>query len=64
MHLDYEIFAEILTQRPLKIGMLFHKKLTKEELNYMQKMAQDRFDKIIIALRNMPRSMLLVIRCC
>lgn len=59
---DYEIFAEILAQRPLKTGIRFHKKLSKEELKYMTQMARDRFDLIIKALRKMPRSMLLVIR--
>ncbi|GLV45802.1 aarF domain containing kinase 5 [Carabus blaptoides fortunei] len=59
---DYTIFAEILTQRPLATEIVFHRKLSNEEVQYMIKMAQERFDNIIKALRNMPRSMLLVIR--
>lgn len=41
---------------------MFNRKLNNEDIQYMVKMAQDRFDNIIKALRNMPRSMLLVIR--
>jgi aarF domain-containing kinase len=42
--------------------MKFRTKLNEEDLKYMTAMARERFDKIMEALRAMPRSMLLVIR--
>lgn len=59
---DYCQLVEILTQRPLDAGMKFRTKLSEEDLKYMTEMARERFDKVMEALRAMPRSMLLVIR--
>lgn len=42
--------------------MNFQNKLNKAELDYMTRLARKRFDKIMLTLRSMPRSMLLVIR--
>jgi len=42
--------------------MKFRTKLSEEDLKYMSEMARERFDKVMEALRAMPRSMLLVIR--
>lgn len=60
---DHEMFAEILTQRPLKLHKYTIKTtLSAEDMQYMTKMAQERFDKVILALRQMPSTLLLVIR--
>jgi aarF domain-containing kinase len=42
--------------------MKFRTKLSEEDIGYMREMARQRFDKVMEALRAMPRSMLLVIR--
>ncbi|KAK3921273.1 putative aarF domain-containing protein kinase 5 [Frankliniella fusca] len=60
---DHEMFAEILTQRPLKLHKYAIKtSLSPEDMKYMTRMAQERFDKVIVALRQMPSTLLLVIR--
>ncbi|XP_034254315.1 uncharacterized aarF domain-containing protein kinase 5 isoform X2 [Thrips palmi] len=60
---DHEMFAEILTQRPLKLHKYAIKtSLSSEDMQYMARMAQERFDKVIVALRQMPSTLLLVIR--
>jgi aarF domain-containing kinase len=59
---DYRQLVEILTQRPLEAGVKLRTKLSEEDLKYMTEMARERFDKIMEALRAMPRSMILVIR--
>ncbi|XP_069674416.1 uncharacterized aarF domain-containing protein kinase 5 [Periplaneta americana] len=59
---DYGQLVEILTQRPLHTTMKLTTKLSEEDLKYMTEVAQQRFDKIMSALRAMPRTMLLVIR--
>ncbi|XP_052131665.1 uncharacterized aarF domain-containing protein kinase 5 isoform X3 [Frankliniella occidentalis] len=60
---DHEMFAEILTQRPLKLHKYAIKtSLSSEDMRYMTRMAQERFDKVIVALRQMPSTLLLVIR--
>jgi aarF domain-containing kinase len=56
-------FAEVLLQKPLD----FHKfslstKYTEEELEYMKKVAAQRFDIIMSVLQQMPRKMLFVVR--
>ncbi|KAK6627329.1 hypothetical protein RUM44_009806 [Polyplax serrata] len=60
---DPYLFAEILMQRPLKLHK-YHLKLSlsEEDMRYMTYMAKKRFDRIILALRQMPKNMLLVIR--
>jgi hypothetical protein len=42
--------------------MKFRTKLNEEDLKYLTEMARESFDKVMAALRDMPRSMLLVIR--
>jgi aarF domain-containing kinase len=59
---DYRQLVEILTQRPLDIGVQFRTKLSEEDLKYMTEMARQRFDKVMEVLRAMPRPLLLVIR--
>lgn len=52
-------------QRPLNMsGGPRPTRLTQEELNYMQKMAKERFDIVLTTLKQMPRQMLFVIRYC
>jgi hypothetical protein len=59
---DYHQLVEILTQRPLDGGMKFKTKLSEQDIRYMTEMARQRFDKVMEALHDMPRTMLLVIR--
>ncbi|KAJ8966574.1 hypothetical protein NQ314_003469 [Rhamnusium bicolor] len=60
---NYELFAEILTQAPLKTrGFILKAKLTEEDLKHMTEFARDRFDSIICCLQSMPHTLLLVIR--
>ncbi|KAL0279702.1 UNVERIFIED_CONTAM: hypothetical protein PYX00_001201 [Menopon gallinae] len=60
---DPYLFAEILMQRPLKLhGYELRKALNESDMRYMTYMARQRFDRIILALRQMPKNMLLVIR--
>lgn len=60
---DYKLFCEILLQRPIE-RTRFHlpNRLSKEEVNYMIKMAQNKFDQIMVELKNMPKPMILVFR--
>lgn len=60
---DYEMLAEILTQSPLKsrnFRLTF--KLSDDDIKYIAEFARKRFDKIMHTLKDMPRSLLLVIR--
>lgn len=60
---DYMVFCELLLQRPLtRTGFSIPNKLTEEDIKYMKDMAQHRFDKIMLALRSMPSSMMLIFR--
>ncbi|XP_064216007.1 uncharacterized aarF domain-containing protein kinase 5 [Tribolium castaneum] len=60
---DYVVFAEILTQAPLRRHKFkLHIRLTDEDLKHMTEIARTRFDAIMKALRLMPTSLLLVIR--
>ncbi|XP_071446660.1 uncharacterized aarF domain-containing protein kinase 5 isoform X2 [Hetaerina americana] len=60
---DELLFGEILMQRPIvQHNLLLTTKLTGQDLQYMQDMALQRFDKIMCILRTMPKNMLLVIR--
>lgn len=60
---DPYLFAEILMQRPLKLHKYQLKlALNEEDMRYMTYMAKKRFDRIMQALRQMPKNMLLVIR--
>lgn len=60
---DAYLFAEILMQRPLKLHKYQLKlSLSDEDMKYMTGMARERFEKITVALRQMPKNLLLVIR--
>ncbi|ENN77588.1 hypothetical protein HUJ04_000761 [Dendroctonus ponderosae] len=60
---DYTMFAEILTQTPLRTtGFRLKFKLSKQEEDYMRKVAGERFDQIVDCLQEMPNSLLLVLR--
>ncbi|GLH01541.1 uncharacterized protein GBIM_07669 [Gryllus bimaculatus] len=59
---DYQQLAEILTQSPLRIDFQLRTRLTEEDMKYMTDVARERFDKIMAALRDMPRNLLLVVR--
>ncbi|KAM5137160.1 putative aarF domain-containing protein kinase 5 [Callospermophilus lateralis] len=60
---DYLLFSEMLMQRPVRLGQLWHSHLpSHEEVAYMQEMARSHFEAIMQVLRALPRSMLLVLR--
>lgn len=60
---DYLLFSEVLMQRPVRLGQLWHSHLlSREEAAYMQAMAQERFEAIMGVLKALPRPMLLVLR--
>ncbi|XP_050316113.1 uncharacterized aarF domain-containing protein kinase 5 isoform X2 [Anthonomus grandis grandis] len=60
---DYIMFAEILTQTPLRtMSFKVKSKLSSEEENYMRRVAAEKFDQIVDCLQQMPRSLLLVVR--
>lgn len=60
---DYEIFAEILAQAPLKkTNFTLKNQLSDEELKMITQFARQRFDMIMSCLQKMPRTLLLVIR--
>ncbi|XP_056631609.1 uncharacterized aarF domain-containing protein kinase 5 [Diorhabda sublineata] len=60
---DFELFAEILTQSPLRSrGFRLKVRLSEEDLRQMTEFAKNRFDNIMVCLREMPRSLLLVLR--
>lgn len=60
---DYKIFCEILVQRPIVYSSIhLPGQMTERDLEYMTVMAQKHFDQIMVVLKQMPRSMLLIIR--
>ncbi|XP_045417151.1 uncharacterized aarF domain-containing protein kinase 5 isoform X7 [Lemur catta] len=60
---DYLLFSEMLMQRPVRLGQLWGSHLlSREEVAYMQDMAQEHFEGIMAVLKALPRSMLLVLR--
>ncbi|XP_049819455.1 uncharacterized aarF domain-containing protein kinase 5 isoform X2 [Aethina tumida] len=60
---DHIIFAEILTQAPLRTrGFNLNYRLTEHDLQQMTQFAKERFEVIMKCLKEMPRSLLLVIR--
>ncbi|XP_030750386.1 uncharacterized aarF domain-containing protein kinase 5 isoform X2 [Sitophilus oryzae] len=60
---DYTMLAEILTQTPLRTtGFTLKAKLTEAEEKRMKQVAGERFDQIVLCLRQMPRTLLLVVR--
>uniref|UniRef100_A0A2I3SGE1 AarF domain containing kinase 5 n=1 Tax=Pan troglodytes TaxID=9598 RepID=A0A2I3SGE1_PANTR len=60
---DYLLFAEMLMQRPVRLGQLWGSHLlSREEAAYMVDMARERFEAVMAVLRELPRPMLLVLR--
>lgn len=60
---DYQLFAEILTQSPLKsYGFKLRSKLSDKELQEISDFAKTKFEDIMKCLKAMPRPLLLVIR--
>nr|XP_031295747.1 uncharacterized aarF domain-containing protein kinase 5 isoform X4 [Camelus dromedarius] len=60
---DYFLFSEVLMQRPVRLGQLWHSHLlSHKEAAYMQDMAREHFEDIMAVLKALPRSMLLVLR--
>ena len=63
---EYLLFAEMLTQRPLNLkarrGQHMTQVLSKQGQAYMKDMTEKHFDNIMEVLRQLPRSMLLIIR--
>lgn len=61
--LDYELFAGILTQTPLRVhGFKLTSKLSEDDMKRMTEFAKDRFDSVMCCLQAMPRTLLLVLR--
>lgn len=61
--LDYKLFAEILTQAPLKThGFKLRTRLTEEDMDHMTNFVRDKFDSVMTCLQDMPSTLLLVIR--
>ncbi|XP_005180262.3 uncharacterized aarF domain-containing protein kinase 5 [Musca domestica] len=60
---DHMKFAEVLFQQPIRIhGGTIKTKLNKDDINYMQQIAQKNFEMIMSTLKEMPRNMLFVVR--
>ncbi|XP_062043835.1 uncharacterized aarF domain-containing protein kinase 5 isoform X2 [Lepus europaeus] len=60
---DYLLFSEMLMQRPVRLGQLWGSHLlSRQEAAYMQAMAREHFERIMVVLRALPRPMLLVLR--
>ncbi|KAK5642572.1 hypothetical protein RI129_008739 [Pyrocoelia pectoralis] len=60
---DYAMFAEILTQTPLKrSNFKLTTKVTEEDIKYMKEFAANRFDMVMSVLKHMPPSLLLILR--
>ncbi|KAL7015379.1 hypothetical protein ACKWTF_016418 [Chironomus riparius] len=60
---DHKRFAEILLQKPLDVNKFsFATKYTEQEVEYMKKIASERFDIIMNILRDMPRNLLFIVR--
>ncbi|KAB0796815.1 hypothetical protein PPYR_10876 [Photinus pyralis] len=60
---DYVMFAEILTQTPLKrTNFKLTTRVTEEDVSYMKEFAAKRFDMVMSVLKHIPPSLLLVLR--
>ena len=62
---DYENFCQILLQRPFawsSKGLLYTSRVTEQDLSIMTQLAQRHFDRVIVILKSLPRTMLLVFR--
>lgn len=49
-------------QRPLDMSGSLSTRLTEKDIEYMQQMAKERFDTVLTTLKQMPKTMLFVIR--
>ncbi|KAH8296560.1 hypothetical protein KR054_007969, partial [Drosophila jambulina] len=60
---DHMRFAEVLFQQPIRIrGGRIRGKLSQEDIDHMQEIARKNFELIMGTLKEMPRSMLFVVR--
>ncbi|EDV39312.1 uncharacterized protein Dana_GF25249 [Drosophila ananassae] len=60
---DYMRFAEVLFQQPIRIrGGRVRSKLSEEDIIHMKEIARKNFELIMDTLKEMPRSMLFVVR--
>lgn len=60
---DHKRFAEILLQKPLEVNRFsFSTRYTEKEVDYMKKIASQRFDIIMKILSDMPRNLLFIVR--
>ncbi|XP_055920396.1 uncharacterized aarF domain-containing protein kinase 5 [Eupeodes corollae] len=60
---EYKNFAQVLFQVPFEInGGQVKTKLSDKDIEYMQQIAKNNFDRIMQTLREMPRNMLFVVR--
>jgi len=60
---DWFLFCEILLMRPLKREtFVLPLRMSKQDVEYMQKMASEHFDGVMTAIKSMPRAMLLIFR--
>ncbi|XP_075223722.1 putative aarF domain-containing protein kinase 5 isoform X2 [Lycorma delicatula] len=60
---DYQMMAELLTQSPLRSNCWqLNVKLTREELMYLSKAAENHFDHVTSVLKRMPTYLIFVIR--
>jgi len=60
---DHKRFAEILLQRPLEVHKFsFATRYSEKEVEYMKNVASKHFDIIMNVLREMPRSLLFIVR--
>lgn len=59
---NYAEFAEVLTQTPMKKEFRLVTRLTQTDIDYISEVAQHRLDIITKTLKEMPRSLLFVIR--
>lgn len=60
---DYVLFSEMLMQRPVRLGQLWRSHLlSQQEIACMQERAREHFEDIVQVLKDLPRSMLLVLR--
>jgi len=58
---DYVLLAEMLSQAPYKVSFTSHlDNVTLDE--YMIKKTKERFDKITVILKSMPKSIMLILR--
>ncbi|KAF5284670.1 hypothetical protein FQA39_LY16952 [Lamprigera yunnana] len=59
---DYEMFAEILTQIPLKYKKFKFTRLTDDDIKHIKQFAAERFELVMAVLRQMPSQLLLILR--